>query len=303
MKDLIKALVMAGLLGIALAIVFMPGPGKAGPFDDMGSFDLNKLGDGAKKLVDAAKPWEYPDERATGRALAAKVAANFGGIWKGTKSADAWNKYVNMIGRGLVPYCERPDIKYRFAILNTDDVNAYSCPGGYIYVTRGLLRQARTEAELAGVLAHEIAHVSQRHIEKEIRKQKAGAGVMDIGLAVAEGSGEITGQQADLISGFSDAGYEILVKKGYAKQDEYEADEVGTKNIYKMGYNPEGLRKFIKLIEKTSTDGKLKVLVSTHPGADKRADKLKDLIKKKGWDEDRPDLKERYNAMKAGNPL
>ena len=139
--------------------------------------DLDKgmnLIESGQKLVDAAKPWPYPEERATGRVLAAKVAASFGGVWRGNPHAEAWNKYVNKIGRGLVPYCNRPDIKYRFAILNSEDINAYSCPGGYIYVTRGLLKALNNEAQLAGILGHEIGHVSQRHIEKEVKKQQVG---------------------------------------------------------------------------------------------------------------------------------
>ena len=79
-------------------------------------------------------------------------------------------KYINIIGRALAPYGKRPDIKYMFGILDTDDINAYSCPGGYVFVTRGLLKILDNEAQLAAILGHEIGHIGDKDIEKEVRK-------------------------------------------------------------------------------------------------------------------------------------
>ncbi len=261
--------------------------------------EVNDVIDFAKDAHEASKPWTYPEERATGRVLAAKVAKNFGGLWKDER----WNAYVNLIGRSLVPYSKRSDIKYRFAILDTDDINAYSCPGGYIFVTRGILKLVDNEAHLAGVLAHEIAHVSNRHIEKEVKKQKMGAVVMDHGLEFATREGEITNQQAELLKDVSDAGWKILIRKGYTKKDEFEADHDATKNIYKLGYNPHGLRGLLKKIKQGKGKSKdWEVLLSTHPPADKRIDKIKDYIEKKGW-ESQPVLKDRYQAMMQDHPV
>jgi len=270
--------------------------------------DLNKLQEAAETVVDlakAAKPWTYPEERATGRVLAARVASSFGGVWRGSPSADAWTAYVNKIGRALVPYSNRPDIKYRFAILNTDEVNAYSCPGGYIFVTKGLLGRLSNEAQLAGVLAHEIGHVSERHIEKEVKKSAVAGVLLEHGLEFAAMEGEITREQAKILEKVSEVGWEVLVKKGYAKKDEFEADRKGTKNIFKLGYHPYGLRSFLETIEKEGKKGKFKVLVSTHPAAGKRVQKIKDYVEKdKGWNcEGRPFLKERLDKMSADYPL
>src|SRR3989338_3678250 len=77
-------------------------------------------------------------------------------------------RYINMVGRSAAQYANRPEIEFRFAILNTDIVNAFAAPGGYIFITKGALRLMEDEAELAGVLAHEVAHVSERHIVKEL---------------------------------------------------------------------------------------------------------------------------------------
>ncbi|MCS7308230.1 MAG: M48 family metalloprotease, partial [Aquificaceae bacterium] len=76
--------------------------------------------------------------------------------------------YVNKIGKYMTLYSNRPEVEFRFGILNTDHVNAYSAPGGYIFITKGCLMLVKDESELAGILAHEIAHVSERHIVKEL---------------------------------------------------------------------------------------------------------------------------------------
>ncbi|MFO8056215.1 MAG: M48 family metalloprotease [bacterium] len=261
--------------------------------------DVGDALDFAKDAHEAAKPWTYPEERATGRVLAAKVAKHFGGVWK----HERWNLYVNLMGRSLVPYSKRPDIKYRFAILNTDDVNAYSCPGGYIFVTRGLLKLAENEAQLAGVLAHEIAHVANRHIEKEVKKQKLGAAVLDHGLDFATEEGEISHQEAEILKSVSDAGWKVLIRKGYTKQDEFEADHDATKNVYKLGYNPYALRGMLNQLQKgKAKKKKLEILLSTHPASDKRIDKIEHYIDKKGWKKQK-DLKDRYRRMKKEFPL
>ncbi len=308
MQRIVYNTVLAALL-VAMA-VFGGGSAVAGPFD----IDLDDIKEGLEKaqkikeaaddIQEAAEPWTYPEERATGRVLAARVAASFGGLWRGDRVSETWTSYVNMIGRALVPYCKRPDIKYRFAILNTDQVNAYSCPGGYIFVTKGLLTRIEDEAQLAGVLAHEIGHVSQRHIEKEVKKSRVTAAVLDHGLDFAAGEGEITAEQAEAIKKISDVGWEVLVKKGYAKADEFEADEAGTKNAYKLGYSPQGLKSFIRALGKDDPKGKMKILLSTHPAPAKRVKKLDSLIRENShWKMDKPRLAGRFRHMKSKYPL
>lgn len=263
---------------------------------------VNKAVETGKKVVDASKPWTYPEERATGRVLAAKVAASFGGLW----NDPAWTKYVNEVGRSLVYYSKRNDIKYRFAILNTNDVNAYSCPGGYIFVTKGLLKQLDSEAQLAGVLAHEIAHVSQRHIENAVKNQKVASTLLSAGMDFAASDGALTADQANLIKQLGDLSWEILISKGLDKQDEFEADRVGTENIYKMGYSPNGVIAVLKKLQALEGDksGPMKVLLSTHPVPSKRIDELKKFIAEKAWNvEGRPTLAERFMNFKNQHPI
>jgi len=127
--------------------------------------DLDRALKAGGQLVKAAKPMNFKQEHLLGRQVAARIAGNFG-VW----NDKSWTLYVNLVGRALAPYSERPDIKYRFAILDTDDVNAYAAPAGYIFITRGLLKKLDSEAQLAGVLGHEIAHVARKHIVKEVQK-------------------------------------------------------------------------------------------------------------------------------------
>ncbi|HUT52196.1 MAG TPA: M48 family metalloprotease [bacterium] len=270
--------------------------------------DLDKakgLIETGKKVADASKPWTYPEERATGEVLAAQVASSFGGVWRGNKSADAWTAYVNKIGRGLVPYGNRPDIKYRFAILNSDDINAYSCPGGYIFVTRGLLKSLNNEAQLAGVLAHEIAHASERHIEKAIKNQKVMSAVLEGGVNFAQAQGKLDGNQATLAKNLGNAGFDILTKTGLSQADEFEADKVGTETIYRMGYTAAGISSYMKrLRDAEGTKGsQMKYILATHPSPDARVTKLKQLMDKQGMDVNRPNLADRYQAMVSSNPV
>lgn len=309
-KNILAIALVFGLVFTA-AFAWQANRAVAGPFDDLGKTldDINKVKDKvdkysgpAKDLMDAQKPWPYPEERSSGRVLAAKVAAQFGGVYKDKH----WTNYVNLVGRGLAPYSNRPDIKYRFAILNSDEINAYSCPGGYTFVTKGLLKQLDNEDQLAGVLAHEIAHVSQRHIEKEIKKQKSMGAVFEAGMTYAHDSGNISGAEKEAIEKLGEASWDILISKGLAQTDEFESDRVGTDNIYKMGYNPYGVYQVLEKLEKLEKaggGGKMKVIMSTHPPASKRLKQLEKHIKKQGMDTNRTLLADRYKNFMAKHPL
>ena len=128
---------------------------------------------------------------------------------------------------------------------------------------------------------------------------------MDAGLNVAAMEGKITPEQAKLIKGVSDASYEILISKGYAKVDEFEADAVGTENIYRMGYTPYGISAFMKRLRKAENEkgAQWKILLSTHPAPSQRVDKLQKMIEKKGWSPNRPNHQERYQQMMSSHPV
>ncbi|MEK7300409.1 MAG: M48 family metalloprotease, partial [Nitrospirota bacterium] len=140
-----------------------------------GNERLAKTIHGGGTLIGGLLPIGYEEEQTIGQAIALQVVARYGGIY----DQPDLTRYVNLIGRSVALTCDRADIEYRFAILNHDSINAFAAPAGYIFVTRGLLKTIKNEAELAAVLGHEIGHVTQKHILDVIQRSKQIAGVAE----------------------------------------------------------------------------------------------------------------------------
>jgi len=201
-------------------------------------------------------------------------------------------RYINMVGRSAAQYANRPEIEFRFAILNTDIVNAFAAPGGYIFITKGALRLMEDEAELAGVLAHEVAHVSERHIVKELNIKGTEASP-SAGLARIVGGGTDTMRAA--FTQVVDKAVEILFEKGLKRQDEMDSDRIGTMLIVSAGYDPAGLQRYLK---KISTDEKedTKLLTGTHPPFKDRINNLSSVLTENQLiNKIQPVVKERFN--------
>lgn len=195
-----------------------------------------------------------------GRELAARMLGKYPYYEK-----DKLNEYINKLGKGLAQFANRPEIEFRFAVLDTDIVNAYAAPGGYIFVTKGALIKMEDEAELAAVLAHEIAHVTEKHIVKELNIR----GTDDspaAGFAQVLGGG--SGAARAVFSQMVDKATEILLEKGLKKQDEFDSDRVATIIIATAGYDPTALRRYLKKISGAIKE--TKGLTDTHPSFDER---------------------------------
>ena len=287
MQTRITAVVLLGALALLAA------PGRSAP----PNLDFGKAFNAGKNLVKAAKPMDFEEEHALGRQVAARIAGNFG-IWNNRD----WTLYINLVGRALAPYNERSDIKYRFAILNVDDINAYSAPAGFIFITKGMLKQLNSEAQLAGVLGHEIAHVAKKHIVKEVQKSN----IYSAGAVAAATAANADDQSIEALNKLTDLSWDLLINKGFSKQDEYDADQSGAKDAFRMGYNPLGLREFLVTLEERekNQDAKMKTLLSTHPAPEKRLDQLDQFIADKGWKpETRQDNRERFQDFKKRHPI
>ena len=169
-----------------------------------------------------------------GRQEHRKIVARFG-LYRDKELAS----YITKIGERIAKESSRPDLQYHFTVLNDDLVNAFALPGGYIYVTRGMLTHMNSESELAAVLGHEIAHVTERHA---IRAQTRGK-VINVLNTVAAG---ITG-----IPGAYDLGniFGGVLQKGYSRKFELEADKVGAEYMAKAGYSPEAMLKTIDVLK------------------------------------------------------
>jgi len=229
--------------------------GLIGLGESLGILD-KKSGDilkGSVQTLKAFQPIGYEEERAIGGSLAVQVFDRFGGPYKN----DALTRYVNLVGRAVADVSDRPDVEYHFAILNTEHPNAFATPGGYVFVSIGLLKLLRNEAELAGVLGHEIAHITHKHALQTIQRGQALKGLTSLTLTAMNKNMGLFDKVIDEVSG-------ILFTHGLDKNLEYEADKVGTEYAFRMGYNAEGLRNFIAVLGERHS-GETSIFSSTHP--------------------------------------
>lgn len=181
-------------------------------------------------------------------------------------------RYVESVGRSLEPHVHRPHLDYHFAVLDTHVPNAFAAPGGYIYITRGLLALMNSEAELAAVLGHEIGHISARH---SVARLSYGI-VTEVLLSTASVVSEDFAQIRDI----SNLGTQLLFLR-YSRQDEYEADELGVKYARSAGYSPREMVMFFHTLERLSpADGpRTPAFLSTHPLSKQRVKKIKALFR------------------------
>jgi predicted Zn-dependent protease len=179
-------------------------------------------------------------------------------------------KYVNNVGRWVAEMSERPDLTWHFGVIDSSDINAFAAPGGYIFVTRGLYKLLNDEAELAGVLGHEIGHVIRKHHLKILQQSR----MIDLG-------GKLIGRQVggnDSIRNLIGSGAEI-VSRSLDKGAEFEADRIGVVLATRAGYDAFGLPGVLQQIGHTSADdSSVALLFKTHPLPDERLAKLDDAM-------------------------
>ena len=195
-----------------------------------------------------------------GRVLAARILGKYSFY-----ENDKLNEYVGKIGKGLAQFANRPEIEFRFAVIDTNIVNAFAAPGGYIFITKGALMKMEDEAELAAVLSHEIAHVSEKHIVKELKiKGTDTSSVSGFAQVLGGGSGAVKAVFSQMV----DNAAEILFEKGLKKQDEFDADRVSIIMVASAGYDPSALKRYLKKVK--GAEKETKELVGTHPSFDDR---------------------------------
>jgi predicted Zn-dependent protease len=177
-------------------------------------------------------------------------------------------RYVNQVGLWVAQQSERPNLPWHFGVNDSDHINAFATPGGYIIITKGMLKQLRNEAELAGVLGHEVAHVNQKHYLKALRKS-AFASLLGEGVVAATDN-----RYADLVKELAGPTKELYAR-GLDKSDEFEADRMGVVLATRAGYDPYGLPAVLTTL--ASADPKdtfLTLLYKTHPLPQARLDQL-----------------------------
>lgn len=202
-----------------------------------------------------------------------EIAARLLGQYK-MSGNEKLQKYINIVGTTLTRNCSRPELNFHFVVIESSEINAYSTPGGYVFVTTSVLEKMGNEAELAGVLAHEIAHVTERHIVKELSlkgAEKSAVSSVAALLGGASKSAEIAFTQA------VDKAVDLILRDGYKKEDEIQADASAVMLCALSGYDPSGLVTFLDKI------GKIKSGVGkTYPVYDVRLSTLQRAMSDEG---------------------
>lgn len=184
----------------------------------------------------------------------------------------AVHRYLALVGTTLAQGSTRPALPWTFIVLDTDGVNAFAAPGGYVHITRGALALIKNEAELAGVLGHEIIHITEKHTIRAIQKSKA----------VQMGAAETLSGSSALMERAVTATYDNIVERGFGRAEENESDEMGVTLANKIGYAPNGLNGFLTTLKdrnKASTEKR--GLFASHPEMQERLDRITKLIASK----------------------
>jgi predicted Zn-dependent protease len=226
----------------------------------IGGFNVGAAFGAATKAQEAFGEVSEPQEIEMGKSIAAGL------LGAAPLEPNAIHqKYVNNVGVWLSVYCGRPELPWHFGIIEAPQVNAFATPGGNIFITRGLLNRIRTESELAGVLAHEMAHVVQKHHLNDIRKHAQKGLVLD--LAQLRGGGGLAGEAARAVAR---VGLEGFIR-GLSREDELEADSIGVVIAARAGYEPYGLPSVLQTLATIpSSSADMALFLKTHPSPNDR---------------------------------
>jgi predicted Zn-dependent protease len=250
------------LLVLACALLVAAAPAQA-----QFNINLNRLLDVGKNVKKAATDVDEKEEIEIGRDMAARLLGA-----APLAADDALQRYVNNVGRWLAAQTERPGLPWHFGVLEAPQLNAFATPGGHIFVTRGLVARMQNEAELAGVLAHEIAHVLRKHHLKAIQKT-AQLELANTALGSFARQDERSGRREKLLS----AGSELFAR-GLDKDDELEADRLGVVIAARAGYDAYGLPAVLQTLQAMNpADSGLALMFKTYPAPAERLDALQKL--------------------------
>jgi predicted Zn-dependent protease len=251
-------------------LVFLAALAAAAPAQaqfNLRDLNINRIVDSVKNVSKATKDIDENEEIAIGRDMAARL------LGAAPLAADVrMQRYVNHVGRWLASQTERPDLPWQFGVLEAPQLNAFAVPGGTIFITRGLLERMGNEAELAGVLAHEIAHVLKKHHLQAIQKG-ARASLAGDALSMA-----LKDQRSDARDKLISFGTEMYTR-GLDKSDELEADRLGVVIAARAGYDSYGLPSVLQALQAMNAeDSALALMFKTHPAPGERLDALSEKM-------------------------
>jgi beta-barrel assembly-enhancing protease len=208
------------------------------------------------------------EERKIGEDVSVKVRARFGVV-----QDPAITKYVSLVGTNLARQSERPTLQWTFIVLDTDGVNAFASPGGFVHITRGALGLISNEAELSGVLAHEIGHVAHKHTVNAIRKNKA----------VQMGTNATLADRGPFLTNMANKAYEMVLENSFDRGDELDADKASVTYTKKVGYASGTLADFLTRLDDRNKDQPARNgLFASHPETKERIEKIRAMAGKGG---------------------
>lgn len=237
-------------------------------------------------------------EHFIGRTVAATILDSYS-VYENAAATE----YLNLLGQVLAMVSDRPETfgGYRFLILDSDEINAFAAPGGFIFVSRGMLRLCQTEDELAAVLAHEIGHVQHQHGLRAIRSSRWAA-ALAVGLTEAGRSwgGEELRQLTAAFEGAIDDITSTLMVNGYSRRLEREADEAAVTIMRRLGYDPRALIRMLTHMERDLRPGGLD-FARTHPAPQ---DRIREIRRMRGIQQELPppppERQRRFDAAMRG---
>lgn len=309
MKDFLSASILLMIAVATAGCAGMPEMNKASLGSSLGGLvpggatTGSLIGSGlsvAKDVSDASKEMPESEEIELGENIMAGVLGA-----APLHANDRIQRYVNQVGRWIALNSERPNLPWRFAVLESRLPNAGAAPGGQIYITTGLLFHMRNEAELAGALAHEVAHVVQRHHVKAYQKQKLGSALATGAGALVDSkvkAGGVGGEAAKTVLKLGIGEVRKMILFSLDRGEEEQADRMGMILAARSGYDPYGLPSVLQILQDLQKDqGGASLLYSTHPSPSDRIASLDRLLGKQmekyGG---QPTLQERFVTMILG---
>jgi len=251
-------------LAVALTVAALIAPVSANEAGQLG-----KIGGIAKRAQQFRElQVTEEEEQQIGAGVSQKVRERYGVVQDA-----AVHRYVALVGGVLAQASSRPALPWTFVVLDTDAVNAFAAPGGFVHITRGALALVQSEAELAGVLGHEIVHITEKHTIGALQKNKS----------IQMGASETLSGNAALLNKVVDNVYLDIIEKGFGRSEENESDEKGVVFANTVGYAPQGLGAFLTRLQERNKDAQEKRgLFASHPEMKDRLDRLAKQIKNSG---------------------
>ncbi len=260
-----------------LALIFIQACGGL----KVGGIDVGKIATTGSKVISGNK-LNKQDQQIIGRQMAAIILGS-----SSLHKSDDLQKYVNKVGSWVASQSSSDLNSWQFMVIDTPDFNAFSMPGGYVIISSGVIDRLSSEAELAGILAHEISHVIKAHQVTAIEKSKSFSTITDLAFLAADANQSRKGgynknslRNTNIAKGLFNVTHDLYTK-GLSREDELEADANAVILTARAGYDPFAYLAILQLVESVDNENKT-LLVATHPKTAERISQVAEIIEKIG---------------------